>query len=271
MTEVTILGSSGFIGSHLLRAFRSSGVSCYTPSRAEPLTHRPLGQVFYCIGLTSDFRTRPFDTVAAHVCRLREVLEGCEFERLVYLSSTRVYGRCEGRPDEEAVLPVSSADPSDLYNISKLMGESLALSAGRPCQVVRLSNVYGRDAHSSNFLTSVVRDAVLTGSVVLRTALSSEKDYIHVDQAVTLLMKIAAHGRHRVYNVASGVNTSNAALMECLARQTGAAVTVLPDAPAVLFPALDVRRIREEFGAVASDVTGDIQDLVRFVADGGDA
>ena len=35
----------------------------------------------------------PFDTIRAHVSVLSEVLEHAEFESLLYLSSTRVYGR----------------------------------------------------------------------------------------------------------------------------------------------------------------------------------
>ncbi|MBV9064181.1 MAG: NAD-dependent dehydratase, partial [Methylobacteriaceae bacterium] len=93
MNEVTILGASGFIGSNLRRAVQAAGLPCYAPGRAEALRTGPLGTVFYCIGVTADFRTRPFDTVAAHVCRLSRVLQGCEFDALIYLSSTRVYGK----------------------------------------------------------------------------------------------------------------------------------------------------------------------------------
>ncbi len=52
-----------------------------------------LGHAFYCIGLTADFRSRPFETIEAHCGLLKEVLSGSRFSSFVYLSSTRVYAR----------------------------------------------------------------------------------------------------------------------------------------------------------------------------------
>ncbi len=80
------------------------------------------------------------------MCLLRQVMAEARFERLIYLSSTRVYGSGGGdTPVHEAMpLMVDSHSGSDLYNLSKLMGESLCLhgSQGR-AMVVRLSNVIG--------------------------------------------------------------------------------------------------------------------------------
>ncbi len=260
MTEATVLGASGFIGSRLLRSLTAQGISCQAPGRGETLTGKPLGTVFYCIGLTADFRTKPFETVEAHVCKLKHILENCEFDQLVYLSTTRVYANLVAGT-EEAALTVSPADPSDLYNLSKLMGESLALNSGRRCKIARLSNVYGDDFESSNFLTSILRDAVLLGAVTLRTSLASAKDYIHIDSVVSLLTQIAAQGNGRIYNVASGVNTTNAELTDALTRLTGASVSVAPDSPTILFPPIRVDAIREEFAARPSEVALDLARL----------
>ncbi len=261
-SPVTVLGASGFIGSNLVRSFAAQGIRCDAPGRDAPLSKKPLGTVFYCIGLTADFRTKPLETVEAHVCKLKHILENCEFDQLIYLSTTRVYaGLAAGK--EDAPLTVAPADPSDLYNLSKLMGESLALHSGRQCKIARLSNVYGDDFESANFLTSIIRDAVLQGAVTLRTSLASAKDYIHIDHVISLLLQIAACGTARVYNVASGVNTTNAALVETLTGLTGASFFVAPDAPTILFPPVTVNAIREEFAATPSNV---ITDLARLTS-----
>lgn len=245
----TVLGASGVIGRHLVAHLRSAGEAVYAPARDDPgIYERPLGHVIYAIGLTADFRQRPFDTVQAHVGVLAEVLQRADFSSLLYLSSTRVYAHASlGR--EDALLPVRPQDPSDLYNLSKLMGESLCLHGGRPgVRVARLSNVVGGDdADSDNFVPSLVREA-RRGRIVLRTAPLSAKDYIHIDDVVDLLPRIATEGREQVYNVASGTQTSHAQWLELLRTQTGCIVETMPDAPAVRFAPVDISRIRSEFG-----------------------
>ena len=171
MTAYTVLGAGGFIGSHLARELRARGEEVTTPARGERLEGRDLGSVFYCVGLTSDFRARPFDTVEAHVVLLSHVLEHCDFTSLVYLSSTRVYRRLAGPATEDVPLPMVAGDPDDLYAISKLLGESIGFSSSRPFKVARLSNVYGPDRGSRNFLGSLIEDALATGRIVLESAL----------------------------------------------------------------------------------------------------
>src|SRR5437016_3963737 len=91
MIQLTVLGASGYIGSHLVTELLRQGHAVSTPGRREPLTGIALGTVIYCVGLTNDFRFHPYDTVEAHVCHLSHILQCCRFDRLIYLSSTRLY------------------------------------------------------------------------------------------------------------------------------------------------------------------------------------
>ena len=133
MTRFTILGASGFIGSHLVKFLRTKGFELLALRREESL-RGDLGHVIYCIGLTADFRTRPLDAMEAHVSRLVEVLRQNNFISLLYLSSTRVYQRLplDSMADETAIIPVDTNDPSDIYNLSKLAGESICLANPNP-------------------------------------------------------------------------------------------------------------------------------------------
>lgn len=243
----TILGSSGTIGRKLSAHLRAAGHTVFSPGRGEDLYSRKLGHVIYAIGLTADFRQRPYDTVDSHVSVLGGLLKHGNFESLLYLSSTRVYGRAaEG--NEDSPLPMLSQDPSDLYNISKLMGESLCLQDSRSSvRVARLSNVVGGDdAKSANFVPSLVREA-RSGRIVLQTAVDSLKDYIHIDDVVELLPRISAMGAERLYNVASGIQTTHAQWTAQLAAQMGCIVEVVCGAPNVSFPPINIDRIRAEF------------------------
>ena len=218
----------------------AAGYDVLTPSRTDPISRGShLGHVIYSIGLTADFRTRPFDTVRAHVSVLSDVIERGRFDSLLYLSSTRVYGKSR-EAVETAQLSVDVADPSDLYNLSKLMGESICLNGGREgVRIVRLSNVYGGDFQSENFLAALIHDAIEQRRIELRTAPESSKDYVSIRDVVGILPSIAARGRERIYNVASGINVANGQLVNRLAELTGCAVVVAQNAPAVIFPTIN--------------------------------
>lgn len=263
MTRFTILGASGTIGRRLVAWLRAAGEEVFAPARGDGgIWSEDLGNVIYCIGVTADFRSRPLETVEAHVGLLRRLLAEARFDRLVYLSSTRVYGGAahDDQPaHEDMFLGVNPHSGSDLYNLSKLMGESLCLhgSHGRAC-VARLSNVVGgEDADSENFIPSLLREAA-TGRIHLRSALDSAKDYIHIDDVVPLLARMARGPASGIYNLASGIRTSHAEWLDAISAATGARVTVEPGAPKILFPPIDITRIRTEFGADPRAAVGSI-------------
>ncbi len=254
MSRFTILGASGTVGQALAAYLRAAGEDVFAPARGDDaIWHEDLGRVIYCIGVTADFRARPLETIEAHVTVLHRVLAEARFDRLVYLSSTRVYGAADANDTparEDRALSVDPQSGSDLYNLSKLMGESLCLHGSRGRAVVaRLSNVVGgEDADSENFLPSLLREA-RTGQIHLRSALDSAKDYIHIDDAVPVLATLAKGPARGIYNVASGIRTPHAEWIAAITAATGAQVSVEPDAPLFLFPPIDITRIRSEFGA----------------------
>ncbi|MET0313478.1 MAG: SDR family oxidoreductase, partial [Hansschlegelia sp.] len=220
------------------------------------------GHLFYCIGLTADFRSRPFETMRAHVSIPTELLERADFESFLYLSSTRVYGKSD-RAEETAELSTTPEDPSDLYNLSKLTGEAICLHSGRAgARVARLSNVVGVDPGSPTFLSDLMRDAA-KGHVTLQTDPSSWKDYVMIDDVCDLLAKIAFEGRSPIYNVASGVDITHGALVERLSALTGATYDVKPGAPVSRFPKIAVDRIKSEFKFEPRDVMSYLPDLMR--------
>ena len=243
--KATVFGAGGFIGSRLARRLEGEGWEVLALARGdERWRDAELGHAFFCVGLTADFRSRPFETIDAHVGFAAEVLRTARFESFLYLSSTRVYAR-SGGGDETTPLVVDPADPSDLYNLSKLMGEAACLAVDRPqARVARLSNVYGGDAGSDNFLASILREAVATGAIRLRTGLDSEKDYVALEDVLAALVRISVAGRERLYNVASGVNTRHEEIVLAVQALTGCSLSVAPDSPVTRFPAIAIDRLR---------------------------
>jgi nucleoside-diphosphate-sugar epimerase len=258
-TQFTVMGASGFIGGNLVRYLRSLGHSVSVPGRDDAqLYGQSLGHLIYAIGVTADFRTRSFDTMEAHVSVLSKILRHGTYQSFTYLSSTRVY-KGGGSTDETTDILINPANPSDLYNLSKLAGEALCLA--QPSDVIRiarLSNVYGSHvpdtaADTQNFLASIIYDALSKRRVVLRTALDSAKDYVAVDDVCRALAQIAVNGTERLYNIAAGQNISHAQLAQALTASTGCSVEVAPRAPKIEYPTIDTTRLSNFFTNIGED------------------
>jgi nucleoside-diphosphate-sugar epimerase len=267
---VTVVGAGGFIGRALAGHLRAVGRPVQAVTRgnlAGFLAAQPAaGDLIYCIGLTADFRTRPLETAEAHVGLVSRLLATARFRSFLYLSSTRVYARCDaGR--EDAVLAVQPNAPGDLYNLTKLAGEALCLSDSRSTvRVVRLSNVYGAGMNRESFLGQLLVQGTETGAITLRQSLQSAKDYIALAEVLPALIAISKRGAARLYNIASGVNTTHDAIARVLADKLGWQITVQEGAAATRFPRIDTSRLALEFAAPRNTVLDDLPQLARSLA-----
>ena len=260
--KFTIIGGAGFLGSRLASHLRSSGFICTIPKKGDfDSLAGELGNVVYCAGTTSDFRSRPFDTVDAHVSLVNHILARSQYDSFTYLSSTRVYLRTKST-SENAQIVVDPGDPEDLFNLSKLAGEALCRQyVGRNVRAIRLSNVVGDNFSSNDFLFSIIRDAVTQKHVVLQTSPNSEKDYIRCDDAVELIGRIATHGTQPIYNLAVGANLTNSDVIGEVCQACGASVSFAPNVRTIRFPPIDVGLIQSEFGFNARPVLPLIRNL----------
>lgn len=261
--RATVIGAPGFIGGHLVHYLEQHGADVFTPRKGDPaIFKKPLGHLFYCAGLTADFRQKPMETIRAHVSYLIEILEQACYDSLLYLSSTRVYAGSI-RAQEEENLRVNPCDPSDLYNLSKLTGEAACLAvANRNVRIVRLSNVYGVGMDPVNFLGLLIDDAVVRGRILLGTARGSAKDYVWIGDVAGVLPQVAQFGRHRLYNVAEGRNVLTDEIVETLKQLTGCAVDVAPNAPTVVFPEISTDRVRAEFSFMPTALKNVMKEMV---------
>lgn len=260
--KATLIGGSGFIGRHLQLKLLDSGWTCYVPERGDPNVFKTdLGHVFYCAGLTADFRQRPYATVEAHVKFLAKILQHSSFTSLSYLSSTRVYSGAE-RTDEYAELKVRSHEPGDLYNLSKLMGESLCLNSARPVRVVRLSNVYGPGMPEQNFLSEILSAAARDNAVMFRSAPQSQKDYIAIEDVVHFLPLIATQGETGTYNLARGRNVTHLEIATIL-QSLGVRCDFEAKAQSLHFPVIDTSKLQQHFGMAQHDLLTDLPELFK--------
>lgn len=246
MAAATIIGAQGFVGSRLAALLPEA----WAPAKADPaIFERDLGCVFYCAGLTADYAQRPFDTVEAHASYPAALAKRARFDRFVYLSSTRLYdslgyfGPGEAI-DEDAPLMLHPAEPRHVYDLSKALGENIALTQmGGRGAVARLANVFDWRDGSPGFLSEWLIRARGEREIELDSSPHVARDYIHVDDVAEALLALGEIEDSTIVNLASGELATNAAIAEVF-EEAGYAVRFTRDAEPAPPPAADIGRLQ---------------------------
>ena len=147
-------------------------------------------------------------------------------ERIVFVSTSAVYGDTRRRPVSEA----DETQPTSVYAATKLRAEQALADAGGPVAVdaLRVFNIYGPEMPDS----LVTRLQAATPEPVRLNGLDGfVRDYVHVDDVARAILAAAASDRagFRVLNVGSGIPRSNRDLLESLPATTRDAVVVGPE------------------------------------------
>jgi nucleoside-diphosphate-sugar epimerase len=260
--KFTVFGSTGYLGSLLVKKFSSENIECVTPDiRKNEIGDENLGHVIYAIGVPN-FKQNPSKAIDAHVILLNKLLNEANFESFLYLSSTRIYHNASST-DENSPLMMNPSNDNDLYNISKIMGEIICNSSKKQnVRIVRLSNVTGNNFNSDIFLTSIIQDAIKMNKIILQTTLDSEKDYVYIDDVLDILPKISLHGKNSIYNVASGKNTSNESIIKKLQYITSCEIEIMKNAKKYSFPPISINQIQKEFDFKPNNVLDKFEKIV---------
>jgi UDP-glucose 4-epimerase len=258
----TVIGGNGFIGSRVAAHLQQRGAAVRCPDRDELLEGQALGHVLYCAGLTADYAKRPFDTVEAHVSAFAQVVRACEYESIVYLSSTRLYdGDRVGR--ETGGFLANPQNPRHLYDLSKALGEWLCIhTTGGRGRVARLASVYSGDLASDNFLHHLIEIALHRRSEIVDTTPDASRDYVDVEDVCALLVAMAVRGRRPIYNIASGENVTNAELFEVLLASTGCQLTAAKEPSDGVSPVIDISAIVDDFAFSPRTVQARIPQII---------
>jgi UDP-glucuronate 4-epimerase len=171
--------------------------------------------------------------LTANVLGTQRVLEACaaaEVPRLVFASSSSVYGTGSGAPSRETdpLLPLSP------YGVSKLAAERLCLAyANRPSAVtsvvaLRYFTVYGPRQRPDMAFSRIMRAALSGRAVPLYGSGAQRRDFTHVTDAVTATIAAASvEARAEVINVASGRSVPLSQALRTIAALAGTEVAAL--------------------------------------------
>jgi CDP-glucose 4,6-dehydratase len=141
-------------------------------------------------------RQSPRETFEVNVQGAWHMFEACrahEVERVVFASSDKAYGASPELPYRED-FPLRAAYPYDASKAAAdIVARSYAHAYGLPIAVTRFANVYGGgDLNFSRLIPETVV-AVLDGrSPQIRSDGSPERDFLHVDDAVSAYLAIGA-------------------------------------------------------------------------------
>jgi len=227
-----ILGSSGFVGTSLLRRLSERGGAVSVMNRTldptltvaqalvDDLTRVPrrFDVVFLLAAHVPYGRMDVYSAalLEANVDLVTRVVKAFPDARLVYASSVSVYGEPQYLPVDEE----HSFNSPHAYGLSKLAGETIARS--HPNHVIlRFSSLYGPGMTRKTFLPTVIDDARTKGRIVLGGDGSRLQDYLFVEDAAEMLIEAGQTTASGVFNAASGEARSNRAVAEIIAHELG--------------------------------------------------
>lgn len=245
MAHYTVFGGRGFIGQEIVNLLRSQSHDVWIPERGDQsVFEKTLGTVIYCAG-NGDCQKTPFDVFNANCALLADIFQRAEFNRLVYLSSTRVYMNGDDSRENTDLL-VCEDDARRLFNLTKLVAEELCLKSGRNTVIVRPSNVYGIALNSTLFLPSITRNAINYGHIDMYIDRQYAKDYVSVEDVAYACIELSKNDAalNNIYNIAAGYNVTAEDISDVLVRSTNCTVTWHERVfPREVFPQTDISAV----------------------------
>jgi nucleoside-diphosphate-sugar epimerase len=161
---------------------------------------------------------------------LLEACVGRPLERLVYASSSSVYGDNVAIPMTEQALP----QPVSPYGVSKLAAEQLCYlyysNFGVPATSLRYFTVYGPRQRPDMGFHKFLRAAIEGRPITVFGDGEQTRDFTYVQDAVSATIAAATRGvPGRVYNIGGGSRVSINQVLDMIGRVSGRAPAVSVD------------------------------------------
>ena len=150
---------------------------------------------------------------------------------------------------ENSLIQINPNIRNFFYNSLKLTGESLCLSLpNKKIKVVRMSNLFGDNFTNQIYLLpALIRNALNNKKINIFVNKKSSKDFLYVNEALDILIKIIKKGKSRLYNVASGKNIELYKIAQKIKKITNCKIIYKNQNKLVSEPKIDISRIKKEF------------------------
>jgi len=268
--KALVTGAAGFIGSTLSERLVADGadvvgLDCFTDYYARPIKERNLdglrkGPRFTFVESTiqnadlrgilagcthvfhlaaqagvrkswgTDFAVYTVNNVDATQVLLEAIAGAAHIERIVYASSSSVYGDLVAMPMREDALP----QPVSPYGVTKLAAEQLCYlyytNHRVPAVSLRYFTVYGPRQRPDMGFHRFLRAALRQEPMSLFGDGEQTRDFTYVHDAVGATIAAATRGvPGRVYNIGGGSRVSMNQVLEMIGRVTGRQLNITRD------------------------------------------
>jgi len=225
---VAVVGC-GYVGQRLAARLGGAGYRVLAGSR-QPAASAPPGVEPFALDLDAGTGLAPLAAADAVVCalppagtaardqrseNLAAALARHRPRRVLYLSSTGVYGDCGGAVVDETRPAAAQTERARRRLAAERCWRRFGAASGTTVNLLRVAGIYG----PGRLPTERVR-----AGEALRVAWPETRytNTIHVDDLVALIVRTLARGRPgRVYNACDGVDRYQGALLEAVAAVLG--------------------------------------------------
>lgn len=207
---IAIMGSRGFIGSHLVRILQENYIPFVVfkdnlldlASIRKFFKANPVKQVIHLAGsFTGSFD----ELIPNNVITTQHLLQaGAEagLQKIIYASTGAVYGE----PFGEVSLETDACKPNTLYGLSKKMAEDVIfhyhLVKGLNYVILRYPNVYG-EGSTKGVLCNFLTDIHSKGSITVAGDGKQSRNFLHVSDACGAIVKAIGYEQSSIFNIST--------------------------------------------------------------------
>jgi UDP-glucose 4-epimerase len=261
LARTLVTGGAGFIGSHLVKRLISLNHDVlvidnlsFGKRESIPQTSGKLSFVDGDIadrkplaGLIEEFRPEivihlaaihfipycnenPVKAVETNIVGTRHLLEACKILKpdiFVFPSSGAVYALSDNKLSEEDL-----TEPTDIYGISKLIGEDMCRlfyrETGVRTIIARLFNVYGPGETNPHVIPEIIKQLKEGKLEVKLGNIEPKRDFINVKDVAEAFIALLGdfRGDFGIFNIGSGKEYSVREIIEICARMIGKEIKI---------------------------------------------
>ena len=259
----TIFGSTGFFGKNLYKVLKEKKKKIYIPKKNKYIFNKNLGNVIYCIG-TSESIKNPKNALTANLEILSKLLTNNKFQTFTYLSSIKVYSK-SSKTKETDKITFEHNEKGVYFKSLKLAAESLCLQMNNPnIKIIRLANLFGYYFTNQVYLLpTLLRQSINEGKINITINKNSRKNYLSVNDAIDVILKIITKSKYQVYNVASDKQISINQISEKIRELTNCKINYKNSNLLLNEPKINIQRIKKEFNFKPKiELTNEIEKII---------